>query len=254
MHRYIPKNRWQAFGVHLLLSLVVATALVALMLLLWYPGAYFETMGGRQLLFLIAGVDVVLGPLITLVVYRPGKKGLKFDLAVIAALQLGALVYGGYLVFEVRPAFIVWVVDRFEGIAVQDVDRASLAKARHPEFAELSLTGPRLAAAKMPADPKIRDKIMFDALAGGPDLGNLPEYYVPYVELAGDVAKRARPLAELKAKHPGRTADIEAARARSGKPEGELGYVPLRARAGDMSVIVDKRTGKVEGMLALDPW
>lgn len=254
MRNYLPKNRWQAFGVHLLLSLTIATALVAIMLSLWYPGPYFETMGGRDLLFLIVGVDVVLGPLITLVIYRLGKPGLKFDLSVIAALQLSALAYGAWLVFEVRPAFIVWVVDRFEGISVQDVDRDSLAKAQRPEFASLSLTGPRYAAAKMPDDPKAKNDILFRALGGGPDLGNLPEYYVPYEELAGEAAKRAKPLATLKAKHPANAADVDALRAASGKAEGDLGYVPLRARALDMAVVVDRRTGKVEGMLALDPW
>ncbi len=254
MLKFVPKNRWQAFGIHLALSAVIVTALVAIMLLLWYPGAYFETMGGRGLLFLIAGVDIVLGPAITLVVYRLGKKGLKFDLAVIAILQLGALAYGGYLVFEVRPAFIVWVVDRFEGIAAQDVDRASLAKAKRPEFATLSLTGPKFAAARMPEDPAEREKILFTALAGGADLGNLPEHYVAYEELASEVVKRAKPLSTLKARHPTHEADIDAVRAKSGKGEADLGYVPMRARAGDMSVIVDARTGKVEGMLALDPW
>jgi hypothetical protein len=30
--------------------------------LLWYPAPYFSAMGGDQLLLLVVGVDVVIGP------------------------------------------------------------------------------------------------------------------------------------------------------------------------------------------------
>ena len=47
-----------------------------------------------MLILLMIGVDVVIGPLLTLIVFDPKKKHLKFDLVVIAALQLAALAYG----------------------------------------------------------------------------------------------------------------------------------------------------------------
>ena len=36
-------------------------------------------------------VDVTLGPLITLIIFKPGKKGLLFDLVVIGMMQSAAL-------------------------------------------------------------------------------------------------------------------------------------------------------------------
>lgn len=41
-------------------------------------------------MLLIMGADIVLGPLLTLVVYKAGKKSLRFDLACIVTLQAGA--------------------------------------------------------------------------------------------------------------------------------------------------------------------
>lgn len=41
-----------------------------------------------------------MGPLITLIIFKPGKKGLKLDLATIAVLQVAALAYGTHVVFE----------------------------------------------------------------------------------------------------------------------------------------------------------
>ncbi len=252
----IPTNRWQAFAVHLTLSALVAATLVALILYLWYPGPYFQTMGGRDLLTLMVGVDVVLGPAITLVVYRLGKKGLRFDLAVIAVLQLAALAYGAYIVFEVRPVFTVFSVDRFESVTANAVDSASLAKAL-PQYRSLSLTGPRLAGSRLPSNQEERTKIMFDSIGGGPDLQNLPQYYVPYPEVAADAVKKAKPLARLREQnraHPEELAELDRIVARSGRPIDTFSYLPLAVRTGNMSVVIDARTGAIEGMLALDPW
>src|SRR4249919_365709 len=107
-------SRWQASGLHLIISAAIAGAVIALMLSLWYPGPLFEAAGGNDLLVILIGVDVVVGPLITLVIFRSGKPGLKFDLSVIAALQIAALLYGMHAVFLARPAFIVFVRDQFQ--------------------------------------------------------------------------------------------------------------------------------------------
>ncbi len=81
-------NRWKAAGIHLCLSALIAATVVVVMLALWYPGSYFDAMGGQTLLVLIVGVDVTLGPLLTLIVFNPKKKRLKLDLAVIAVFQV----------------------------------------------------------------------------------------------------------------------------------------------------------------------
>ena len=83
----ITLNRWKAATLHLGISAAIAATVVALMLALWYPKPYFEAMGGDTLIMILIGVDVVIGPLITLVIFDPKKKKLKFDLAVIAALM-----------------------------------------------------------------------------------------------------------------------------------------------------------------------
>ena len=49
------------------------------------------------------GVAVVIGSLITLVIFDPKKKALKFDLSVIAALHLAALAYGCHVMVRIAP-------------------------------------------------------------------------------------------------------------------------------------------------------
>jgi hypothetical protein len=146
-------NRWKASAIHLALSAAIGISVIALMLALWYPQHYFAAMGGDTLIMLLIGVDVVIGPLITLIIFDPKKKNLRFDLAVIALLQLTALVYGCSVMFKARPVFNVFVVDRFEVIAANAVDEESLEKAK-PPFRTLPLTGPKIAGAREPEDPK----------------------------------------------------------------------------------------------------
>lgn len=247
-------NRWKASAFHLLISAAIAALVMTVMLTTWYPRPYFEAMGGRLLVILLVGVDVVIGPLITLVVFDPRKKSLKVDLAIIAALQLAALVYGCYVMFSARPVYNVFVVDRFETVSANQVDDASRAKAPDPKFRTLPLDGPRIVAAREPDDPGRRAEVVLSATMGGPDLANLPEFYVPYDQLRAGAALAARPLAALARRHPDNAVAILDFVAEAQRPEIGMGYVPMKARNRDMSVVVDRQTGEVVGILPIYPW
>ena len=88
--QHAPMNRFQVSGIHLSISLVIATLVGCLIYFVWYPHPYFQVAGGSNLMLLIMGVDMVIAPLLTCVVYKAGKKGLGFDLACIAILQTAA--------------------------------------------------------------------------------------------------------------------------------------------------------------------
>jgi hypothetical protein len=97
-------NRYQAFAAHFGISLVLFLMMVALVFGVWYPGILSAAdLGWHQALLMIAGVDLVLGPTLTLLVFNPAKKSLKMDLSIIAAVQLAALIAGVYTVHQTRP-------------------------------------------------------------------------------------------------------------------------------------------------------
>ena len=99
----MPKLR--AFLIHLGISLTVVGAVVAFVFFVWYPDFYFQVKGAGSVLRVLIGVDLVIGPALTLLVYKPNKPGLRFDLAAIAMLQLVALVYGTVTLFSEPPLF-----------------------------------------------------------------------------------------------------------------------------------------------------
>lgn len=247
-------NRWKASALHLAISAAIAAVVVTLMLVVWYPRPYFAAMGGETLIMLLIGVDVVIGPLITLVVFDPKKKHLRFDLAVIAALQLAALAYGCSVMFDARPVYTVFVVDRFEVVAANRVDDASLATVKTGEFRALPLDGPKVIAARKPDTPERQSEIVLSALSGGPDLANLPELYVPYAQFRQAAARSARPLAELAKRQPDAVGAIRSFVADTGRAEDEMRFLPMKARNRDMAVVVDAKTGDVIGILPVYPW
>ena len=245
-------TRWRAAAVHVCLSALVALSVFSCIFFLWYPGALFEEAGGRQLFALIAGVDVCLGPLITLIIFKPGKKGLKLDLATIAVLQLCALAYGASVLYESRPVWIVFVKDRFELVRANDVLAKDLAKAKRP-FNRLPLTGPRIAGARLPTDPNEQLLVAMTALQGH-DVQTYPQYLVPYETEKAAAAAKAHPVSELRKLNPQRGGDIDAWVKRLKRGESDIGFFPVRAGRRDLTAFVDRRTGEFLGTSTMRPW
>ena len=107
-----------------------------------YPGAYRNLSGGRQLFLLITAVDVILGPLLTFVVFdlRKGWPHVRRDLTIIGAIQLGALLYGLHTVYVARPVAMVFEADRFRVVTANDVHEPDLPKAA-PQYQAMRSTG-----------------------------------------------------------------------------------------------------------------
>lgn len=246
-----PMTRWRAAGAHLAISAVVAVAVVALLLLVWYPGPLYEAGGGERLTFILVAIDIVVGPILTLLVFRAGKPGMKFDLTVIALLQAAFLAYGLSVISAARPAFVVFTIDRFVAVGANQIDDARLAEAALPEHARRSWTGPAWVGAKRPEDPSDADRVLASFLAGNGDLERFPKFYVPYADQAAEAGRRAKPLAELRGK-----ADEaeEVARARKAHPGDDVGWLPLVARSRDMTVILRRDSGEVLEIVRADPW
>ncbi len=197
---------------------------------------------------ILTAVDVVIGPLLTLAVFKSGKWGLKFDLVVIAVLQVCALAYGGYIVYQARPAYIVFVKDRFEVAAAADIAPESLAEARDPKYRGLPLLGPELVAADFPDDPKERQKLVDLALAGL-DLHNFPKFFQPYASRTRQVLEKAQTLEAFSKAEPAYGRIVADWLAGSGRRAGDYRYLLLRARRAWVAVLVDPKTAQPVKMI-----
>jgi hypothetical protein len=248
-------TRLKAFRIHLVISAAIAASAIGLMLLLWYRPPFFSALGGQHLLLILLGVDIVLGPLITLMIFDPRKsrRALAFDLAVIALLQAAALAYGTGVMFQARPVFVVFSRDSFDLVTANMLSKQDLALTRNPDYRSLPLTGPVYVYTQMPDDIKLRNEVVWGAFSGK-DLPLFPQYYQPYGEHGAAAGQAARPVAELKQLNPGQVAEIDDAVRASGRNETEVGFLPLRAKYHDETILVGKSDGRILKLLRMRPW
>lgn len=247
-------SRWKAAGIHLSISIVIGLAVLALLFWVWYPAPYFKVSGGLDLTMILLGVDLVLGPLLTLVVFKAGKKSLRFDLSVIATLQLCALLYGLHVIVAARPVFIVGAIDRFNVVAANEIDPTDLAKGTTPEFSTLSWTGPRIVAARLPTDTSLRNALMFATAAGGADIERLPANYVPYDDEREHLLARSKPIKELRAKSDAADQAVNAWLRERAAAEADVVWLPIKARHASLTMLLDAKTGDLLGAIDVNPW
>jgi hypothetical protein len=253
---WLDISRPRAFLTHLAFSAFAVGTACAVIFFVWYPRPYFQATGAWHVLRVLIGVDLVLGPLLTLIVFKPRKWGLKFDLCVIAALQLAALIYGLTTIYVERPYFTVFAVDRFYVLARKDVAEADLQQYRVAErVGSKPLRGPLPVVAERPTERDALQRLLEETVfEGKPDLERRPEFWRRYAEATSEVIARSRPLSALRANRPEAAEAISELVAALGLPEERLAFLPLIAKNRDLSFIVDAADGTPLDVLDVDPW
>jgi hypothetical protein len=232
------KSAVKAMAWHFAGSLLVALIVGALVFGVWFPHPFRSLAGGTELFFLIMGVDIVCGPLLTFVLFNPAKpkRELFIDLSLVVVLQLAALAYGIWTVHQARPLYLVHEVDRFKVIALADVDTAELPKL--PEALQPQLfKGPQTVGLREGSSEE-RQKVMLESVEGGRDYGERPGFYVAYdAAQAAKAYAKAKPLENFAKKHPSKQADIDKLQTQAGADAKLLRYLPIMARQDWVAVL-----------------
>ncbi len=237
------KDKFKATSIHLLISFILAI-ICYLLIKQMYPSPLLTATGVLSIFIMMMAIDLVVGPLLTFIVYKVPKKTLKMDLTVIAILQASALCYGMYSMYQGRPAWVTYVIDRFELVRANEM-------VENPDY---SITPKTLGVSYYYADftvtPENRfEMFMQEAYGAGPQ--NRPEFYRPLAKATPLLLKNSKPLTELDKynqankvqsvikSHPNATA-----------------YIPLKASAVDMTVLVNTKNNnvKVIDIVDLRPW
>ncbi|MDO9404071.1 MAG: TfpX/TfpZ family type IV pilin accessory protein [Polaromonas sp.] len=248
------KSRFLAAGIHLAISLAIALLAALLVFGVWYPYPYRDISGGRNLFLLVVGVDVVMGPLLTLAVFNRKKpiKELRRDIAMVGVLQLAALVYGLWTVAVARPVHLVYEIDRFRVVHAIDVPDELVASAP-ADLKKLPLTGPTLLSVRAFRDATESMNATMAALQGLP-LGARPDLWQTYEVARPQVLATAKPLEDLKRRFPDRVAEIDAALRDVSSASGgrRIAYVPMAGRSTFWTVLIDASSAEVLAFVPVD--
>jgi hypothetical protein len=169
-------NRFGAFAVHLGISLIIFIIIGYLILFHWYPDFFFASDGGWQGIRIVAFVDLVLGPVLTLVVFNKAKPAseLRRDLSIIATIQFVCLTAGVWVVFSERPIAMVFADGSFQSMTADDYIEAGA------DIPELEGPSPHWVTLMLPSDLGDQSEIRRQAINDRRPLKTLAQYYVPF--------------------------------------------------------------------------
>ncbi len=235
-------SRYKASLIHLAGSALVLLLVFLLISQVWYPGVLFSKSAGVKLLEIVASVDLVIGPLITLIIFDVKKKLLKMDMAIILFCQICFMSYGMWTVFVSRPVFIAFTGTNFYMVKANEIERKELKKVQLKQYQDLPLFGPEFVGTKEPDDIKIRNDIVF-AGAGGMGIQNLPQYYVPLDDVQSQIIASAKTTKQLDKIEPELKAFLE--QYEKNHSSTPVAFLHLFYRGFSLFVVVNSQTGKI---------
>lgn len=241
-------KRTKLFLSHLIISISLALLVIGLVFFIWYPSSLTTAVGVTHIFLMLLVIDVILGPLLGLLVYKEGKNTLKFDLSVIILIQIVALCYGVFSIEQGRPAWLVYNVDRFELVRKNELVDTNIQHAQ-PQFQKPSWFKPQYVATEFAKDIQQRNDEMFAEVLGGISIAQRPERYVELTQAKNQIQQRALPLVELQQYNP--KTDVEKILAKYPKADA---WLPLKANAVDMVVLINKESASIIKIVDLRPW
>ena len=235
------RQKLLAFTLHLAIGFSIVVPFLLFCLFVLYTPPILELEGGKEIALIVLGLDLALGPLLTLIVYRRGKPGLKFDLVLIAVVQISAFAYGAWTLYSQRPLYLAFVVEHFRILPAADIDPGTLTD---PRLAPRILGGPRPVYVERPEGEEGTD-ILMDSVMGGRDVQYYPKYYRPLDDHLARLPNPQFRLETLKKSRPEAAADLERQLARQSLPRERILFVPILGFSREGTVLLDRETGEI---------
>jgi hypothetical protein len=251
MKHFFTKDKINAFLIHLAISLGVFLVLLFFILVYWYPTPLFGTDGGWQGIRLIMAVDIVLGPLLTLIVFKKGKPSLVMDLTIIGFIQIGALMSGSWVVYNEHPALVVFTEDHFRPITAYQVKESGVAWADIEKIAQLY---PPTVYLDLPDDLEALQNIRLKALQEGLLLSQFAEFYRPLTDdKKARIREKSVDMENYLSDKPRELKMYKDFLASHNNDSQNFLYFPLYSRYAISIVVVDRETIELLDVLDIEP-
>ena len=247
MRSYALKPRLSAAGIHLVISALILLIPLMLIFYRWFPLPYFDSDGGLQAVAMLAFAHFVVGPMLTFVAFNVEKPAgrISFDLAVIAALQLSALLAGSYVVYDQRPVAVVLAQNKFYPVS------ASVIRQQGASIDELRAIGGRIPAlvySRPPAEREDFARMMSLALNDGIDIVEQIITFQPLADHLAEAAANQPDLGQLESDNPEFADELKAFLATRKARREDFFYMPFNGRYRKVLLVIDGQ-GRLAGAL-----
>jgi hypothetical protein len=240
------KFRFKMFRLHLAASAAVLTLVLGALYLGWYhwPGWYLAVV--TRVVVVMAGVDIALGPTLTLIIANPAKerRTLARDLAVIVAVQLLALGYGSVQLWYGRPLYYAFSGDILQLVQAYDLEpqEVDLARDGNPDLAPHWYSLPRWVWAPEPA-PAAGTAAAASAVR--PDYSTMPRYFRPWDAGLAGLRGKLQPIDAWNFFLFNEKSVLKARMRTAGLHPEERNAIPMTGRGRPLLVVFDPATLKI---------
>lgn len=245
--KQIVKEKIKAFALHFALSFLFLSLIISFIYFIWYPGPILQAVQASKILVLMILVDVILGPLLTFIVYQKNKKTLKMDLTVIGLVQLIALAFGISSLALAKPVWIVFNGNKFELIQKNEIIYTN--ENIPQEFLSSHYwSKPKFAAVIVSNDPEENNAQMMDEIFSGISLAQRSSNYVKIETVFAEIVRKAYPLNDLYQYNDKNYVDTILKNYTEAKS-----WFPLKAKQKDMVVLIGNKIQDLK-VVNLRPW
>lgn len=242
-------ERLKAFLIHLSISSCIVLVFAFFIFQIWFPTPLHQLLDVQHIFGLVFFVDITVGPILTFCVFNSAKKSLKLDLALIAAVQIAALLYGIWTVFSARPVWLVFTGDRFDVVRANELDSRNLDKAA-AIYKNPPLLGYGIVAARNPSDQRELSLITYESAFGGPDIQHRPNLYLPLNDLKEVLLQKIHPISELEKFNSAQSVNETLK-----KYSFANGWIPLRGEDDrDAVILLNTPETNELAIVPLKPW
>ena len=241
-------SRFKAFAIHFAISFVIFLILLYFILVQWYPEPLFSSDGGWRVIRIIVGVDLILGPLLTLIVFKSGKAGLKFDLSMIALVQILALSWGVWTTYNERPAAIIYTMDFFTPVPAYQLAEQGITTEKLKQFGD---SWPILIYIDTPKEKL--SEILSEAMRTGKPLYLLSKYYKKFGKEQAPVLKENSMNIEKYVEDKPKLRKLYQHSLITGTAKTNISYLALHARDRWTTVIFDLDEMRIIDTIDIEP-
>lgn len=241
-------KRVRFFSIHFLCSVLIVLIASAIIFGLWYPAPLAKALGVTPLFLMLILIDMVIGPLFGWLVYKEGKKTLKFDLSIVIILQICAFSYGFYTIAQGRPVWVVYDTASFIVVKNSDIYKQNINSAE-AEFQHSSWFGPVSVALNLKSVNAQGNRNILNTMADERMTIRSPINYGNLVLAKQKMNYSALPLSLLE-QYNGK-ADVQKIVKKYPDANAWLG---LSAPLQDMVVLINKESTKIVKIVDLKPW
>lgn len=234
---------------YLVTTLIILSLGIMLMKVFWYPYPLIQAAGANKIFTVVVVVNMVLTLTFVIILFRKSKNDFKVDIITSMMIQLLVFAASVYGLYQIKPVWIAYNVDRFELILNNDLVYSSFCKV-DKQYEKPNYLSPKYVGVSFSQDNQEHTQNMFDEVFKSISLAQRPERYVPFTEVSEQVKKRAQSLKILE-KYNDRN-EVEALLE---KYPNAHSFVPLQARALDMTVLLNTaKEQQVVAIVDLRPW